>query len=692
MGTKVPVNTITAGYGSTTALNTNYDALSDALDLVLWADGTVPWTGNQDANSKRLTNLPVPVNNTEPVRLADLPSSTTVHTAALTTIVDAGGYFSSDNVEGALQELGAITVTIGTYSDSLTSAIASIGSTKTTLIIDKEITLTQADTVPDNISLKFLRGGSLTGAYTTTINGTIDAGLWQIFDSSMTVDASGNNKVSEAYPEWFGAVIGQSVDQSTAFTAALAAFDYIKLSGEYALGTQISIGNDKIIEGTGTKTGFYLLSALSGFGIKITGTTGNYYQYKGLKNLLINANGENAINIDDSYTHALVEDVSILGPAIGIEFTNTVSTGWNEDSKLRNVTIRNLAASGKGIHVNGSNVSRCRWENIHIANTGASAQMIHVATGYSLKRTTIDGLYLWLLGSSGASGFYCDGEMENTFIKQFMSEAQSGTTENDVEFGANATGRLEVEGYFGNGFVNAADGSAVLKTNPNYFFDRRGFVDSFDEVTYHTNATEVVNNLTVPKGIYWGTVGSIVKSDGEIALPREATGPINSYIQSKDGYHTFKNFEITFNFDDITGNESGSGLELQFGDIANGDFVQLYAAALNTANNVTLREFVSGAAQAVDAQYSWSAIDTNTHTIRLEYVSGTTTWNVYIDEVIVVSDAGSSLAIPTSPFGIRVRSSIENTSNASDINIYDIKLLENIYTGGIVYGSSLSTI
>lgn len=127
--------------------------------------------------------------------------------------------WTMDEIEGIGESF--TTTPISNYSDSLTTAISTIGATKTTLVIDKEVTLTQADTVPDNITLKFTRIGKLTGAYTTTINGPIEAGLHQIFDSTVTV--AGSPDVPIMWPQWFGADPSQSDNTAAAQKAITAA-------------------------------------------------------------------------------------------------------------------------------------------------------------------------------------------------------------------------------------------------------------------------------------------------------------------------------------------------------------------------------------------------------------------------------------------------------------------------------------
>jgi hypothetical protein len=108
-----------------------------------------------------------------------------------------------DNITTSQGGDTAARVAIGDYGDYLATAITTIGSTETTLVIDKEITLTEDATIPSTLALEFTRGGSLTGAYTVTINGPIIAGLWQIFDSTVTVDRS-TGVGQEAYADWYG--------------------------------------------------------------------------------------------------------------------------------------------------------------------------------------------------------------------------------------------------------------------------------------------------------------------------------------------------------------------------------------------------------------------------------------------------------------------------------------------------------
>jgi pectate lyase len=78
MGDKVTVDALGTIDGSSfsQALNNNLKELGDEFDKVLYRDGSQTLTGDLDANSKRILNLPAPQNNSEPLRLADVEALT----------------------------------------------------------------------------------------------------------------------------------------------------------------------------------------------------------------------------------------------------------------------------------------------------------------------------------------------------------------------------------------------------------------------------------------------------------------------------------------------------------------------------------------------------------------------------------------------------------------------------------------
>ena len=122
---------------------------------------------------------------------------------------------------------------------SFSAAIDAIGASDKTLIIPDEQAVSDDKTVPANVTLKFMQGGSLniSAAKTVTINGHIEAGLYQIFEGAGTV-VFGVGSVKEVYPQWWGAIGDNTADDTISLQAAATALpDY---------GTLVASGHCKI--------------------------------------------------------------------------------------------------------------------------------------------------------------------------------------------------------------------------------------------------------------------------------------------------------------------------------------------------------------------------------------------------------------------------------------------------------------
>ena len=70
------------------------------------------------------------------------------------------------------------------FTQNLATVINALGARESTITIFKQYAVTDDLTVPANITLEFLQGGSvlISTTKTLTINGRIDAGLYQIFE------------------------------------------------------------------------------------------------------------------------------------------------------------------------------------------------------------------------------------------------------------------------------------------------------------------------------------------------------------------------------------------------------------------------------------------------------------------------------------------------------------------------------
>jgi hypothetical protein len=111
-------------------------------------------------------------------------------------------------------------------NDTLKYCIDTIGADQATIVLRHNsgsatttYTLTTSETLPDNITLKFERGAVIDGAGTLTINGSIDAGNYQIFGSSLT--ATGSPNINEVNIKWFGATGDGATDDAAAIQKAV---------------------------------------------------------------------------------------------------------------------------------------------------------------------------------------------------------------------------------------------------------------------------------------------------------------------------------------------------------------------------------------------------------------------------------------------------------------------------------------
>src|SRR3990172_1886536 len=89
----------------------------------------------------------------------------------------------------------------------LNAAVASLGTTTTTLLVEAPETLTASLLIPASINLNFANGGSIVSAstYTVTINGYLDAAPNKIFTDFSAGEVNfGVGAVKEVYPEWWG--------------------------------------------------------------------------------------------------------------------------------------------------------------------------------------------------------------------------------------------------------------------------------------------------------------------------------------------------------------------------------------------------------------------------------------------------------------------------------------------------------
>jgi hypothetical protein len=125
----------------------------------------------------------------------------------------------------------------------LQAAITSIGSNEKALLLAGTHVVSDDMTIPENVTVWFIEGGALNVASgkTVTINGRVNAGLYQIFDG----DGSVSGLTQAIYPEWWGAVADGSTDDVSAITSAKDAIgnsgEIIFTNGSYKIDSNLTI-------------------------------------------------------------------------------------------------------------------------------------------------------------------------------------------------------------------------------------------------------------------------------------------------------------------------------------------------------------------------------------------------------------------------------------------------------------------
>ncbi|HEX9883870.1 MAG TPA: right-handed parallel beta-helix repeat-containing protein [Desulfobaccales bacterium] len=148
------------------------------------------------------------------------------------------------------------------YGATLQNAITAIGSTACTLNVPAGTHSIAADLIiPTNVHLRVHRGATLAVATTKTLtlNGPLEAGLYQIFSWSGTGKVVfGAGAVKEVYPQWWGAKgdwngsIG--TDNYAALTRALAAHYRVRVpSGQYKVSQPVVLNDDNELLGDVSK-------------------------------------------------------------------------------------------------------------------------------------------------------------------------------------------------------------------------------------------------------------------------------------------------------------------------------------------------------------------------------------------------------------------------------------------------------
>jgi len=255
-------------------------------------------------------------------------------------------------------------LTMDKFSNSLTAALASIGSTKTTLLVGSAITVGVDTTIPDNVFLWFVGPGKffVNATYTLTINSpsqVLAHTQQQVFDGTGSVVFTNGGIIS---PGWWGfSSGGTAAANKAAYNASTASI--------------AAMGGSVIIPPTGT-----------------------------------------AHQVDGTLTHP-AKPISVVGahPELSIiESTSTTSLAhgltFTRSHHVRNITVKtsaSLAADNSmygirmdldGVTVSGGN-QVVKWESVKVRGFNNSFYL-DGGDAYNVDRLTFNDLDLQCTGSA----------------------------------------------------------------------------------------------------------------------------------------------------------------------------------------------------------------------------------------------------------------------------------------------------
>lgn len=228
-----------------------------------------------------------------------------------------------------------------TGTRTLKGLATSIGSSKQATIVlshtssgnTTTYSMSQSVTLTSNITLKIEKGAvlSIAAGKILTINGTLDAGEYQIFSGAGTISLSGS--VKAVYPEWFGLSTSASgvnnITYLNSAISAVAAGGKIRFASgvTYPCEGQWTISKAVTVEGYGTElTWDAVADAATNQGIVVTASNAHVY---GLKVTGVQADSFVATQVG---IHVMGTDNHATGAAPTYISNNKVkdceATGW----------------------------------------------------------------------------------------------------------------------------------------------------------------------------------------------------------------------------------------------------------------------------------------------------------------------------------------------------------------------------
>jgi len=258
----------------------------------------------------------------------------------------------------------------------LARLVRQAGDQAVTLTIDSKQQVTADATVPRNVALQFVSGGTVDVAEgaVLTIQGPVTAAALRIFTGAGRV-AFSSGAVEHVYPQWWGAVADGHADDSAAIQAAVDALPSggtVRFrGGSYNIGSTITMPSGITLQGPGTLRSHTVLPALIQ-SPNPAARTDNWH----ISRMLLSGGAVNgdrsAIGIDmTNVCRSLIEDVEVRSCDIGIKMDGPIFCGYNNLMRLQ------IGGCDIGIEMSNSTIKT----SLFASNIGA------VDVGLSLETT-----------------------------------------------------------------------------------------------------------------------------------------------------------------------------------------------------------------------------------------------------------------------------------------------------------------
>lgn len=286
------------------------------------------------------------------------------------------------------------------YGNTIYDALIALDDAQVTLRVPAGTHAITSDlSIPANVNLQPTRGAvfNIADTKTLTINGGLDAGLYQIFSCGTGKVVFGAGSVKQVIPQWWGAVGDGTTDCTAAMKACFNAYlaTYIP-PGSYKLNGDVS----RTATGSWSIRGEYDLSVLNQYAdadvISLTTTYGKLT----VSNLMIMPQVAMTTGAAIRYSGAvalpstILNNVLVVSPSAGVDFAYGVHLNNAKEASLNNVVVYGVSV--------GSMVG------IYITNTAPNSTC-PVKISQSAVYQAAYGIKVVLNGSPAVEGVQCYG-------------------------------------------------------------------------------------------------------------------------------------------------------------------------------------------------------------------------------------------------------------------------------------------